>query len=408
MSDFHDLYHVIIEELDNYADNDNIIKDITDKLNSTDLFSQNERLKNKIIKYLKILRNNENNFFENVEKLADLLVSKVKLTKEQAETVAAELEDRLDPKTVKILIGYLQDRDTAGLNIDNYCGDKMSFKTLFTDAGLTEEQDQLITYLLNKKFDTYPICGKGELLFSFIFKDSQRPSGKDDSGKKVSGDVIVNDKKMEVKGKGGRLAGQYGYGKGVAVAKTFKAAFLDMDANKSAENYNYIKSLSNSSFNFNMKQLGNHANSFLTLCNKVVKVDTTFNLDKAKQIMEEAFSQLYTNEKAFKEALEAYNFINHLKETTVDSDGTTIKVFSIDDNKAFFQTMLLFGLYYYYCLEEFTYFAVFNDTKFIIFNFADFDSQRNKIFETLNFGNPNFGDGGGVQGEKISVSLKAK
>jgi hypothetical protein len=387
MSDFHDLYHVIIEELDNYADNDNIIKDITDKLNSTDLFSQNERLKNKIIKYLKILRNNENNFFENVEKLAGLLLSKIKLNKEQADSVAVELEDRLDPKTVKILINYLEDRDAAGLNIENYCGDKISFKTLFTDAGLTEEQDQLITYLLNKKFDTYPVCGKGELLFSFIFKDSQRPSGQG-----ASGDVIVNDKKMEVKGKGGRLAGQSGYGKGVAVAKTFKAAFLDMDANKSAENYNYIKSLANSSFNFNMTQLENHANSFLTLCNKVAKADTTFNLDKAKQIMEDAFSQLYTDETAFKESLEAYNFINHLKEATVESDGKTIKVFNIDDNKEFLKTMLLFGLYYYYCLEEFTYFAVFNNTKFIIFNFSDFDSQKNKIFETLNFGAASFGD----------------
>lgn len=403
MSDFHDLYHVIIEELDNYADNDNIIKDITDKLNSADLFSQNERLKNKIIKYLNILRNNENSFFENVEKLAGELESKVKLNKDQAENVAGELEDRLEPKTVKILIDYLQDRDTKGLNIDNYCGEKLAFKTLFTDAGLAEEQDQLIAYLLNKKFDTYPICGKGELLFSFIFKDSQRPSGKG-----TSGDVIVNDKKMEVKGKGGRLAGQYGYGKGVAVAKTFKAAFLDIDANKSPENYNYIKGLANSSFNFNTKQLENHANSFLTLCNRVAKADASFNLDKAKQIMEDAFSQLYTDETAFKEALGAYNFINHLKETTVESNGKTIKVFSIDDNKEFFKTMLLFGLYYYYCLEKFTYFAVFNDTKFIIFNFSDFDSQRNKIFETLNFGNANFGDGGGVQGEKMSISLKAK
>lgn len=416
MSDFHDLYHVIIEELDNYTDNDNIIKDITDKLNSTDLFSQNERLKNKIVKYLKILRNNENNFFENVEKLADLLLSKVKLNKEQAENVAVELEDRLDPKTVKILIDYLQDRDTAGLNIDNYCGDKTTFKDLFDAAGLKEEQDKLIPYLLNKRFHTYPVTGKGELLFSFVFSDARRPGGKKD---KEVGDVIVNSKKMEVKGEGGRLGGQSGYGKGFTVAKTFKTAFLDMgpdDPEKRQEFVKEVKESPNSSFNFNTKQLRNQANAFLTLCNKVAENNTTFSLDKAKQIMEEGFSQLYTDETAFKEALEAYNFINHLKETAVESDGKTIKTFSIDKPESFFKTTLLFGVYYYYLLEEFTYFAVFNDTSFIIFNFADFtpsggtepNEVETKILETLNFRNSAFGDNDGEMGGKISVSLKAK
>lgn len=421
MSDFHDLYHVIIEELDNYADNDNIIKDITDKLNSTDLFNQNERLKNKIIKYLNILRNNENNFFGNVEKLAGELGTKVKLNKEQAENVAVELEDILDPKTVKTLIGYLEDRDTTGgLDIDNYCGNKTTFKDLFDAAGLKEEQDKLIPYLLNKRFHTYPVTGKGELLFSFVFSDARRPGGKKD---KEAGDVMVGEnpgKKMEVKGEGGRLGGQSGYGKGFTVAKTFKTAFLDMgpdDPEKRQEFVKDVKASPNSSFNFNTKQLKNQANAFLTLCNKVAENDATFSLDKAKQIMEEGFSQLYTDETAFKEALEAYNFINHLKETTGESDGKPVKTFSIDKPENFFQTTLLFGVYYYYLLENFTYFAVFNDTSFIIFNFADFtpsgggqsfNEVETKILGTLNFRNSAFGDNDGEMGGKISVSLKAK
>jgi len=197
-SKFLKLYKLIMEDSpENLSEIEKIVEDIKNKLNSPEFFGPNERIKNKIIKYLNILKNNDEKNYENYESLSDLLINTVKLSPDQAKEMCNDMEEQFEPKTVKSLINYLSNRECL---IDDWAdGQIHSFTELFSEKGanLNQEQDKLIDYLKNKQFISLPTIGKTELLFSVIFKTAHRPGGKK---KNESGDVIVNQQNLEVKG----------------------------------------------------------------------------------------------------------------------------------------------------------------------------------------------------------------
>lgn len=465
MNKFNNLYNLVMEGLDNKSDD--IINDIIKKLNSSELFDQNEHIKNKIIKYLNILKNDDERNFENFNKLLSLLRKDPSnngpgLNKEQSKELARELEEKFDTKTIKSLINYLNNRS---LIIDDYCdGKKRSFADLFNAANLTNEQDALISYLNNKQFHSLPSIGKGELLFSIIFSNAHRPRGKKQG---ETGDVIVNNENLEIKGNKARLGGQSGYGKGFSASKFIKTKFIKLN-NNDKEIANKINNLDNIDFNFDNERINSTTNSFLALCNLTAKNNSSFDLENAKEIMKDAFKQIFVNEDVFNEALkisdftdylvtteslnnEEHNFENiksykELKEESsklkkeieaikisvasneekqrkkdlqlkkneldkkIDQLRNTLSTstkFKIDNsNDQFSNSLLIFSLKYYNLVDGFSYFALTNGNEFIVLD-SEQINDKDSVTKSIHVASGlSFADNAGEQGGKISIILK--
>ena len=474
---FYELYNLIIEDLSKSVDEnlsideiENIINNIKEKLNSPEFFQQNDRIKAKIIKYLNILKKDKSGNHENYEVLLNLLRKSpsddgVGLNDAQSKELCNELEDEFEPGTVRSLINYLKNRTVS---ISDYCdGKKRPFTELFDKANLKSEQDKLISYLNNKQFVSLPSIGKSELLFSIIFSTAHRPGGKKTG---ESGDVIVKNSNLEVKGTGARLGGQSGYGKGFSAANFIKTKFLNLDAFKNNNDLkNKITDLDNISFNFDDQRISSVTNSFLMLCNVASKNDPTFNLEKAKNIMKGAFAQIFVNESAFNKALETSNFINCLEDNAESNnsdesnfenlssykellkrkeilkkeldelkikfkgirniedvkrkngeikevDNSILKLkqkfssstkFKINnENNKFFDAMLLFSLKYYQLIDGFSYFSLTNNSEFIILS-VDQLGNKDAITNSIKMlAGISFSDSAGEQGGKVSIKLK--
>lgn len=467
MNKFYDLYNLVMEGLDNKSqDVNDIVNDIINKLNSDNFFKQDPQIKNKIIKYLNILRNDREPGTSNFDILLNLLTASpsdngIGLDKEQAKIIASEIDDRFEIDTVKSLINYLKNRF---LNVENFAdGSKRSFKELFDAAKLINEQDELISYLYDKKLNAQAATGKGELLFALIFSEAHKPQGKSAN---ESGDVIVNNKNLEVKGSGARLGGQSGYGKGFSATKFIKSEFIDIIKNE--ELVNEIKTIDPLSFNFKDGNLNDSTNPFLTLCNISARNNPSFSIDDAREILKGAFKQIYVNEDAFNEALESYNFLDFLTVTessnnndhdfeninaykklnaeksimkneydSIKTRGANptpeekqrknelhIKIKKLDekikeyknkftsstkfkiDNNQFKTMLLLFSLKYYKIVDGFSYFSLSNGKNFALFN-AEALNDKNTILKTISIKSMlSFGDKAGGQGEKVSIELK--
>lgn len=471
MNKFNNLYNLVMEDFDKKSINVNdVVKNIITKLNSSDLFDQNEHIKNKIIKYLNILKKDDEKNFENFDLLLNLLRKSPNedgpgLNNEQSKELAKELEEGFDPKTIKSLINYLNNRT---LSLDDYCdGQKRNFSVLFDAVNLKNEQEKLISYLNNKQFYSLPSIGKGELLFSLMFSNAHRPRGKKSN---ESGDVIVNNKNLEVKGKGARLGGQSGYGKGFSASKFIKTKFIKINNNEAVSNK--IEDLDNISFNFDNERITSATNSFLMLCNITAKNNESFDLDNAKEIMIGAFKQIFVNENAFNEALSVSNFTDYLiatestnndehsfenhssykklmnDKTSLNNELKTLNAkyktdksnmelknsikdlkikikdietkidelktkflsttkFKIDNsNDQFSNSLLMFSLKYYQLVDGFSYFALTNENEFVVLNIDQLDNKEAVTNSIKVLAGISFADNAGEQGGKISIKLK--
>lgn len=408
---------------------DEEISKLIEKLDDVVLFGKNERLKNKIIKYLNILKENSEKFYENFDKMREKLQEIVKLPEDYANQISIEVEDKFDAAEVKSLLNYLDNRT---LQLSNWCNKKSTFDDLFESAGINISNDFKL-YLINKTFDSTPSIGKTEILFSIIFNKGRRPSSDE------HGDVRVNGNAVEVKGQGARLGGQRGYSKGFLVVKYFKDWFKvnNPDLKKDIDSYD------NQSFNFNITNFKNYQNSFLKLCGT-----SNIELDKAKEIFKNGIKEMYTNEKEFQSAFNEFNFIDDflIKTSTKENNEETIRkakedlealvelndkkkikkqekliakleaehssnansetLFKIKNTDDFFNTFLCFSLRYYQLIEKFEYLAVVNGKEFIILNNESLNDKE-KIVNSINLMiMPNFSTNAGEQGAKTAISLK--
>lgn len=429
-----------------------VIEEIKKKLDSADLFGQNERIKNKIIKYLNVLKNNEQKLYENYETLERLLKSEVNLKDSYATELCEELDSKFDATEVKYIIKYLENRT---LNIEQFCNKRIKFDDLFNASDLLRNlSPELRDYLKYKQFVSIPVMGKTELLFAMLFDQGRKPSNAE------HGDVVVKQEGLEVKTNKARIGGQKGFGKGFLVARYFKNAFKqEAQKNGLSGLSSQIDKLSNDSFNLTARNLQNYTNSFLILCNK-----TNMDEETAREKFKNGFKELYVDDNAFDQALAFSNFIDdYLVATTggnkyqakinkyygkvdeleerfkaVKSSGKTYKdpeylnvyqqlnlykkkikdlenaddavsedkMFSIQNIGEFFLSFLAFSMKYYQIIEHFKYFALSNDDEFVILNEeAMNDASLIKKYLSPN-AVPSFADNANEQSIKFSVELK--
>lgn len=149
-------------------------------------------------------------------------------------------------------------------------------------------------------------------------------------------------------------------------------------------------------FNFNTTNLKNNSNAFLQLCTANIN---TVSLDSAKTILINAFQRLFTNMVAWNYA---FNISDFIEPYLIIKNNQ----FCIEDIQEFMNAFLVFALNYYARVEEFNYFAVASNDKFIILS-AEACKDANIVTQYIRIlSMPNFSEKSTDQDRKPSIGLK--
>ena len=149
-------FNILTENIATDLDTQQLITQLREIINSDDFYIEPKKLQ-KIVRT--IYANNKNNS-EVSKELENLLIHKVQLTKDKAETIVDTLEREFTYKNLINLTKYLSSRDNGGgLNIDSVTNRKLSLYQLVKEAGIDIEND-VVDYLYNITFSSNPSMGK--------------------------------------------------------------------------------------------------------------------------------------------------------------------------------------------------------------------------------------------------------
>lgn len=120
-------------------------------------------------------------------------------------------------------------------------------ETLISLLSETKINSEFIKWLIQYNWASSPAMGKGEIALSLLLKDASKSTS--------GGDIIVNNQIVEVKGAGGRLKGQSGYGSGIYGSKEFENGFNNLlkKLSKDITLKNVIPKAGGTEYNFNNK-----------------------------------------------------------------------------------------------------------------------------------------------------------
>lgn len=289
-------------------------------------------------------------------------------------------------KQIPILLDLLMDGDW----------DKVS--TYFMNRTLK------INDILNKKINAYDInssllglngeSGKDFFLFQW---STQPPMGKTEAwlmlmlaggSKAARGDVIVDGKNLEVKGKGARLIGQSGYGDAKQMPKHFKNALLNIASDLKIENFTIIDGNS-LAWQINKKApslLEDNLKELSSLKGGFKKNDLLIVSNRITESYKNLYTQLDTKKLAGM-------FID-----AISSNG------SIDYTR-YNAALLKEAFKYYHQIEQFDYFAMTNDITGNVLIMEPSSFEKFVDNGEIKFGTPSWSEAAGTQGAAFSIAI---
>lgn len=234
----------------------------------------------------------------------------------------------------------------------------------------------------NFSWRTSPPMGPGEAYLSTIIKDGRRPSSKE------KGDCIIGNLELEIKGPGGRLVGQSGYGDAKSMRGSFRECILNISNNLGIQ-HTLIDNNQPGFWNVTKREGRGLEENLMAMSRKFGKF-TKKEFGLISEEIVKAWTKYLLN-------------LDVRKYSGVFSDciGTDGKI-----NLTLYNRNLLSMFFeYYHSMEGFHYFCMTHESgKFLIIKPSDFM----KFYEngTIKIPNlPSFTDGAGSQGGSFAISL---
>ena len=306
--------------------------------------------------------------------IINFLVNDVNFPKKEAEILFTYLNNN---GNIEAIADYFTNRD---FDINSNMNRKINAAEINSRFGLSGGSS---LDFFNFGWRTSPPMGPGEAYLSAIIAGAKRPKSSE------KGDVMVGGAELEVKGPGGRIIGQKGYGDGKqmrvafanairAIADEFQTSVPDEVSNKSDSYWNITKK---------------DARGIEECLRAIAKEVRHFNGDQIKFIS----SQLIEAYQTFLLNLDINGNAWALRDA-IKSDGS-INV------TAWHDAMLEIYFDYYYSIEGFDAFAMTSRNGYFAIidprSFMDFYRAGNIKIDS----NPGFTNGAGVQGATYSISL---
>lgn len=288
------------------------------------------------------------------------------------EWVKSILKIILSQPDTDVVVEYLKNREDSGVTKEQL----ISSGNIFTVFGEVGFEYDTIKALYNKQFPTQPVMGKGEMLISTLLKGCKKPA---------KGDVLIDDKLYDIKGRGARLRGQTGYGDGASASIYWFNSFTQL----------------NNENDLNLQVPGGGTNDYNILINQPgYALATGFQLLHNNIITKEYLSELIKNG-----LKSVFSRLEDFELTFIDefiAEG-------LSGYKNFIVNYKMALLHYYLRLEKM------EDTGLLIFNepggnVAHINSSTSpeEVFKVVGIGLPGFGAKAGPQGSAASITTKAK
>lgn len=232
------------------------------------------------------------------------------------------------------------------------------------------------------KWVTSPPMGPGEVWLSTILAGGRRP------GNKEKGDVMVDNVELEVKGPGGRIVGQSGYGDAKQMRTGFFNAMQKIATNLGIADFTPIDNGKDNYWNIGDKAPGIEEN-----LKAIAKLNSGFSSKDMVMVSAELVSvyQLYLIN------LNISQYSAVLAQAIGKDGSVNCKVWHAEILPMFFE--------YYQSLEQFNYIAFTGDNgKFLIIESYSFRDAFNKGLIKI-IAKPSFTNGAGTQGGTYSISV---
>lgn len=278
------------------------------------------------------------------------------------------------PKSDKF-IDYIYNRK---LNMSKMLNKSINIVDIFTSQGIDKK---LIEWLINYRWPASPIIGPAEIALAVLLENGLRP------GRGQSGDLIVNNTPIEVKGTGGRLRGQSGYSEGRSFKVAVVEAFKNLSMSHKLEPNDIPSDISGKDdlyYNFTGKNWGVEKQSM--------------------RIIEETGNKITSNDIAevISHGIKAIYHGIDMKETTKWVNKYISKDGSID--RSLLDEFFIKSFEYYASVDDFTHIMI-TDKKGNVVTIKNSDFRKN-VGKTIKYGVPSFGDKAGPQGMAFSIALK--
>lgn len=232
------------------------------------------------------------------------------------------------------------------------------------------------------KWVTSPPMGPGEVWLSTILSEGRRPSNSE------KGDVIVGGIELEVKGPGGRVVGQSGYGDAKQMRTGFSNAVQRIATNVGLNDFITIDSGKDNFWNINDKADGLEEN--LKAISKSIKGFSSKDMAMIS-------AEIITVYQTYLLNLDIAKYSGSLV-SSIGKDGSI-------NCKTLHREILPMFFEYYQSIEMFNYIAFTGENgKFLVIETSSFRDAFNKGLIKI-IGKPSFTNGAGTQGGTYSVSV---
>lgn len=272
---------------------------------------------------------------------------------------------------------YIEKRDVS---IKLLMNKKINLVDVFSAKGINK---QFLEFLITYRWPSTPAIGPAELALAILLDKARRPSSKE------AGDLRIENEPIEIKGTGGRLRGQKGFGDGRAFKKNITTAFSLLTKKFKINNVDLhtdISGVDDTFWNFTGNNWGAEK----------VAMDIIANAPKGKINSSEIANCVASgivgifqkmNEKEVSKRIEPY-----IKKTGEFDRQGFLKEFAIIN-------------FEYYCSQEDFNIMILADDKGNIFAFNKNDFAQH-LGKNILVATPNFGDKAGSQGVVFSIKMK--
>lgn len=370
----------IFTSYEQYILNENDIN-IPDKKEILDLFSQRvkeDSLTKKDLEkiYMLLVKNNDSE-----KELHDILTQKIGLKDKVAEYL---IEEIFKKENASEFFNYVKDNDNK-IDVKDFMGKKVNLIDILVSKGLNKK---VLEFIQNYEPQQKPNIGKAEVFLALFVKDARRPSAKE------HGDLIIANKKFELKGKGARLKGQKGYGEGRSLSLSVQNAVRDVIKKTGIKDFDFEKFPMNKPDNF-WNTTGDNW-GFEQLAVYFTQLATAQNNKKLKTnhlayCIASGISGIFTeiDIDKFAQKIEKY----------LKPDGT------ITDKKQFNIEYAKLAIEYYCELEGLDEIIAFNEKgEFVCFDKNDFEELI--VNKVISISPPGVGPAAGPQGSAFGITLK--
>jgi hypothetical protein len=232
------------------------------------------------------------------------------------------------------------------------------------------------------KWVTSPPMGPGEVWLSTILAGGKRPSSSE------KGDVMVEGVELEVKGPGGRIVGQSGYGDAKQIRAGFFKAMQRIATNLGIADFTPIDNGKDNYWNIGEKAPGVEEN---------LKAISKLNRGFSSKDIAMVSNELVTVYQLYLLNLNISQYSTVLTQALGKDGSVNCKAWHAEILPMFFE--------YYQSLEQFNYIAFTGDNgKFLIIESFSFRDAFNKGLIKI-IAKPSFTNGAGTQGGTYSISV---